>query len=361
MRYDTRTTTLDVPIGTIAPDRTPGQKRRRQLPLSLGAPKPLDARNSRGTLAGWRGAQALAAAALLMLFSELLLTPQLALRSLWYGLVPLLPALFLIHPGLWRNVCPVATLNMAAGRRSLGRKQPPRLAPRIGAVGMALFLILVPARRFLFDVDVAAVAVVVAVCGGMALTLGFLFDRKAGFCNAICPMLPIERLYGQAPLLTLANPRCDGCSLCTARGCIDLTPRKSIAQLLGRSRRSASWLLQPFGAFAAGFPGFVLGYFLAPSGGPEVAGAVYLTVAAASLGSYLLVAFIAIGLQTPSSGVIPGCAVAAASFFYWFSATDISRAWGWDAPGIWTIRIVAFALIGLWLKRRVARAAADSP
>ena len=49
-----------------------------------------------------------------------------------------------------------------------------------------------------------------AAAGLAAWMLGRRGERKAGFCNALCPILPVERLYGQAPLVAAGNPRCDG-------------------------------------------------------------------------------------------------------------------------------------------------------
>jgi hypothetical protein len=301
-------------------------------------------------------ARVLAVAGLAALLPALVLAPESMLRAFWYGLIPLLPALFLVHPGLWRNVCPMATLNMVADRLSWGRRQPPRSAPALSGVGIALFAALVPARRFLFELDGRATAVAATGFGIAALALGLVFDRKAGFCNAICPLLPVERLYGQAPLLQVSNPRCDGCSLCTPRGCIDLAADKSIAQVLGRARHSAGWLLQPFGVFAAAFPGFVLGYYLAPAGGMAIIGTVYLTVGLAALISYLFVGWLAVGGKLSADALLPACAAVAAALFYGLGAGGIARAWGWGTPGAWAVRCCALGLVGLWLLRRSSRA-----
>ena len=111
---------------------------------------------------------------------------------------------------------------------------------------------------------------------------------KAGFCNSICPVLPVERLYGQAPLATLSNPRCPDCTLCTPRGCIDLSPSKSVAQTFGPVRRSQAWLFTSFGVFAGSFPGFVLGYFTWQDVPFAAAGTVYLAVGLVSAGSYAI-------------------------------------------------------------------------
>ena len=63
---------------------------------------------------------------------------------------------------------------------------------------------LVPARRFLCNEHGIALAVVVISVAVAALAFGAVFDFKAGFCNAICPGLPVEKLYGAtAPFICL--------------------------------------------------------------------------------------------------------------------------------------------------------------
>lgn len=37
--------------------------------------------------------------------------PQIGLLLFWQLLIPILPLIFLIAPGVWRNVCPLAVLN----------------------------------------------------------------------------------------------------------------------------------------------------------------------------------------------------------------------------------------------------------
>jgi len=173
------------------------------------------------------------------------------------------------------NVCPLATLNMASNRKSGTRKLTNGLAAKAGIVAIVLLAVLVPARRFAFNTDGTSLAIVIVAVGLLALALGVVFDAKAGFCNAICPVLPVERLYGQAPLLQVPNARCPSCSLCTQRGCIDLSPEKSVAQTLGTTRQSAAWLRTGFGAFAAAFPGFIIGYYTSSDVALSAAGSVY--------------------------------------------------------------------------------------
>jgi hypothetical protein len=207
----------------------------------------------------WRIAQVLSLAATTTLIALLLITPRTGLLLLWDVAVPILPAVFLIQPGLWRNICPLATINTLGNRWSLGLTVKGRGVAAVSGIGIALLAIMVPARRFLFNSEGPVLAWVIAAVALLALGLGLIFEKRAGFCSGICPVLPVERLYGQSPLTLVANPRCRPCTLCITRGCLDLSQSKSIAQVLGRQRRTHAWLHSGFGVFAAGFPGCVLG------------------------------------------------------------------------------------------------------
>jgi hypothetical protein len=226
---------------------------------------------------------------------------------------------------------------------------------------MMLLLILVPARRGVFNADGVALAAVILAVALAAACLGAFFDLKAGFCNAICPVLPVERLYGQRPLLAVANARCVPCTMCTLRACLDLAPVKSIAQLLGRSRRSHGWLTTPYGIFAAAFPGFVIGYYLTADGPLAVMGNVYLTVTVWAAGSYLVTAAAVTALGLKAVWTMPALGAIAIACYYWFAAPVVSTALGAATAGTVAIRSAAFALLAVWAWAAVRRPSVREP
>lgn len=302
----------------------------------------------------WKTAQAVGVVATAVLVAGLFLQPDLALFVLWNVLIPMVPVSLMVSPLIWRNTCPLATLNMALNRQST-RKLTNGLAAKAGIVAIALLAALVPARRFAFNTDGTSLAIVIAAVGVLALVLGVVFDAKGGFCNAICPVLPVERLYGQAPLLQVPNARCPSCSLCTQRGCIDLAPEKAVAQTLGTTRQSTAWLRTGFGAFAAAFPGFIVGYYTSSDVALSAAGAVYLSIATWAAGSYLLVTVL-VHLFKMQSGpallILGGLAV---SLYYWFAADVVLTAMG--IGGVWPMaaRGVALLVVGVWLTKAMLR------
>ena len=97
------------------------------------------------------------------------------LGLLWNVAIPVLPAVFLVNPMLWRNACPLATLNKATGDR-FGTRQLLGAGTRAGALGIVLLFVMVPARRFLFNTDGIALAVTIVLVATLALVAGFLYS-----------------------------------------------------------------------------------------------------------------------------------------------------------------------------------------
>ncbi|MDA0330264.1 MAG: hypothetical protein O2958_14825 [Gemmatimonadetes bacterium] len=258
--------------------------------------------------------------------------------------------MFIINVELWRNVCPLATLNLLF-EASGSRRQLPKDWLRIaGIVGIILLAVMVPARRFLFNVDATALGVtVVAVCV-LALLGGLLFDMKGGFCNALCPVLPVERLYGQRPLLSVPNARCLSCTACT-RGCLDLIPTKSAVLSVGNHAGSPRWTVSGYGIFALAFPGFVVAYYLLPDGGLGDMASTYGTVGLWSVGSWLVLASLFTVSRTSPAHALLLCAGLAIGLYYWFAPPGIAAQFWLPAAFTWALRAVTLALVSLWLIR----------
>lgn len=301
----------------------------------------------------WRTAQALGVLLTIALLAGLVFRPALGLRLLWYGAIPVLPMVFLLQPKLWRNVCPLATLNALPGRRTRGLRLNAGMARWTTPAGIALLIILVPARRFLLNTDGLALAGVIVAVALLALAAGFLFDRKAGFCNSICPVLPVERLYGQSPVARLETAHCATCSLCTARGCLDLAPEKSIPQVLGAARQTGAWVRTPYGAFAAAFPGFVVAYYLVGDVTLAEAGRVYLVFGGAMAMSWLLVAAGVAVARAPAHAALPTVGALALLLYYWLGAPGIAESWGLGTGTVHGIRGLGFLLLVSWLALRL--------
>ncbi len=306
----------------------------------------------------WTIARGSALAAVPLLLLWLLIEPTTALKALWYVAIPVLPATFFISTAIWRGICPLATLNELGNRLGGQRAPGPATLLAFSVGSLVLFHLMVPARHFLFNQNGPVLAGTVVAVGGLAVVLGALFTVRSAFCNALCPVLPVELLYGQAPLLGMNRGRCTTCTRCTPRGCLDLAQRKAIPQLLGTSRHTARWLATPYGAFFASLPGFIIGYNQVQDGPLSGAALVYATTLGWSLASLLVIAAAVLVLRLHSRLALPVVAALAGAIYYWYAGPAVSSqlaAGAWLGPGI---RIMGIGLATYWLVRTLAKAGA---
>jgi hypothetical protein len=299
----------------------------------------------------WSALQVLVLIAVPLLLAGLVTAPDLWLRVLWYGVVPVLPATFFLNTTLWRSICPLATLNSWGNRLGTPRPISPRAATALGVGGLILFHLMVPARRFVFNTNGEVLAMTILGVGVLAVVLGSIFAVRSGFCNSLCPVLPVEQLYGQAPLLPMARGRCTTCDVCTSRGCLDLAGGRALIQVIGPGRRTAAWLWTPNGLFIAGLPGFIIGFGVLADGPLRSAPMVYAMTLAWSVASVFMVMALAIGARMDATRLFPLLAGTSGMLFYWYAGPAIADAFAAGDGLAVAIRVVGMGLAGLWLWR----------
>ncbi|MGE0442956.1 MAG: hypothetical protein AB7S39_20935 [Gemmatimonadales bacterium] len=303
-----------------------------------------------GATGAWKAARLTAGLGFVAVLGLLVWWPSLGLAVVWGAAIPLVAASLFLSPVLWRGVCPLASLNEFGNRFGSPAEPTPATRRALGLAGLVLFHVLVPARLVLFNHDAAAVTAAALGLGALAALLGARFRVRSAFCNALCPILPVERLYGQAPVLELDRGRCGACTLCTPSGCLDLSGPKNVAQILGPPRRSGGWLVEPFGLFAAALPGFIVGYFLAPSG-PGSAFDVYLhTVAGAGLSAVIVGAAVLVA-DLRSAVVLPVLAGASGALYFYFTGPAMAALWGWPPILGRTLGTLVALLVAVWTIR----------
>jgi NADPH-dependent 2,4-dienoyl-CoA reductase/sulfur reductase-like enzyme/ferredoxin len=289
----------------------------------------------------WDGLRALVLAAAVALCVVLVVDPHESLRVFWRWTVPLLPAVFFLAPGLWRNVCPLATSNQLPRRLGLTRAAAaPALLQRYGyLVAVAGLLVLVPLRKPLFERSGVATAVLVACALAGAFAGGVLLRGKSGWCSSLCPLLPVQRLYGQTPFAVVRNSHCAPCLGCSVN-CYDFNPRVAQVADLADDERAPSRKL-----FAGAFPGLVVAFFTtAPS---SSAGEFYVRTAVAVLvGAGAIYAADAL-LHPPPALLTAFGGAAALNLFYWYLLPKLGVP-GWAA---WPQRALLAALTAVWLVR----------
>jgi len=109
----------------------------------------------------WDALRVASVLAALALCISLFISSRVGLFIFWGLIIPLLPLLFFLAPGFWRNICPLAASNQAP--RRFGFQRTRSLPPVVRAYGflipIALFLGLVPARKVLFNTNGVALGI----------------------------------------------------------------------------------------------------------------------------------------------------------------------------------------------------------
>lgn len=281
---------------------------------------------TRVPMAVWYAARLLVMAATVGLAVLLIVQPELGLKLFWGLAIPVVPALLVVAPGLWRQVCPMATMNQLPrlGGFSRALDLPPALKAAAFGIAVALFVTAVALRVPLLNHSGAVVGIGVIAVLVLAFAGGLVLKGRSGWCGTFCPLAPIQRTYGQAPLIVVKNGYCNPCVGCQ-KSCYDFNPRAAVFSDVydDDPRHAAQRRL-----FMALLPGLVLGYFLqgpAPAWGEPWHALVLLGSCCASAGLYMIV--VAFVPATPANPyrVALAFGVLALSAFYWFAGPIVVR------------------------------------
>jgi hypothetical protein len=312
----------------------------------------------------WNTARVTALVVTAAVLVGLFVRPDLTLRIAWFGIVPVLPASFLVNAGLWRSVCPIATANVLTGDPVGKRPLNGRWAGAAAVIGILLLVLLVPMRRLVLNQNGPALAGLLVAIVAAAFVLGTRFNMKSGFCNAICPILPVEKLYGQSPLVYVRNPRCVPCSVCTRKGCYDLDPRSALTS----SAKAASgkhWVLSAQGLFVTAFPGLVFGYFQTSDAPFSEWASVYAAALTPALVSMLVLGAAAFMFRVRRRLAVPALGALAVGIYYWYAGPASADAFGLSTETGLELRWMFIAFVTIWLvlalRRSMSRPGSGRP
>ncbi|MDE2160377.1 MAG: hypothetical protein KGJ30_15795, partial [Burkholderiales bacterium] len=285
----------------------------------------------------------------------LVVRPRLGLALFWTVAVPLLPGIFAVAPGVWRQVCPMAYMNQLP--RLLGRGATRTLPPALRywsyLIGVALLVVFVALRQSLFNRDGMATGALCVASLVLALAGGLLFKGRSGWCGTFCPLAPVQRAHGQAPWFVVRNGYCATCVGCQ-KNCYDFNPRAAVFGDLDDAdpRHAAQRRL-----FMAMLPGLIAGYYLtpAPPGGGAALGAYALALAACmavSGGIYLAATAL---LKASAYRVVSLFTAAALLLYYVWSGPVLMRglpALAGLLPAPWLVLASRFIgvpiVVGVW-------------
>jgi Pyruvate/2-oxoacid:ferredoxin oxidoreductase delta subunit len=128
-------------------------------------------------------------------------------------------------------------------------------AAALSLISITLLFAVVPMRRIGLNVDGTLTAIMLVSAAVVAWVMGALFEMRSGWCTSLCPIHPVEKLYGTNPAMTFKNARCELCEGCS-NPCPDSTPEMT------PTVTGATKIQQFLGNFLVGsFPGFVWGWY----------------------------------------------------------------------------------------------------
>ena len=194
------------------------------------------------------------------IFICLILSPETGLHLFWDILIPVAPLMIVVAIGVWRNICPMATNSLFARYTGFSKriKMTTRQSSILNLIAIIALFIIVPFRHALFNMNGHATAILIFSLGIIAIVTGFFFEWKSAWCSGLCPVHPVEKLYGLNNRLSIANAHCDLCHRCVTP-CPDSTPGIHPLSLKKTNVQKISGLLM-----TGGFAGFVWGWFQVP-------------------------------------------------------------------------------------------------
>lgn len=282
-------------------------------------------------------------------------SPKAALFIFWKIIVPVLPILLFIAPGLWRNICPMAALNQAPRLFKFGRALllPNWLKNYAYLIGIIMFVVIIPTRKELFNLSGPALGLLLLFAFTAALFGGYFFKGKSGWCSSFCPMLSLERLYGQSPFVTVPNSYCEPCVGC-AKNCYDFNPAlANVADHNDNDRRSSNYRR----LFAGILPGLILGFYLVPDPPHINILTMYEWIALFMFGSLGIFLLLETVFKTASLRLPTLFGAIALNYFYLFNfpiaAETLHQLFGVNLPVyvLWIAHLILFVLSAIWIYR----------
>ncbi len=253
-----------------------------------------------------------------MLFTN----PELGLTLFWKLIIPLLPASFALIPGLWRNICPMVFLNQIPQLFGFGwqRTMPNWTRNLALLLSIIAFLVFVTSRAPLLNHSATTVGVMLISVLLLAFVGGLIFKGRSGWCGTFCPLAPLQKVYGHAPLLMVRNGYCEHCVGCQ-KNCYDFNPRAAVFSDL---RDSDTRWSDKRKYFAALLPGLIIGFFNARQPAEAGLGAYYLSI--------LLPLLVAIGIYQSLRNLfhishyklVALFSLAALTIFYWYGTPIVA-------------------------------------
>ncbi|MFN8251897.1 MAG: hypothetical protein U0V75_08430 [Ferruginibacter sp.] len=208
----------------------------------------------------WRVVQTIMWLVGFFIIFSLLFFPDLGILIFWNILIPVAPALLVVFTGLWRNVCPLGITALLPRHAGLSKRKKLSTLQlgKLNLIAVLLLYMIVPLRHAIFNSNGPATGILIISMAAVSMAMGMIYEWKSAWCSGLCPVHPVEKLYGINTVMTIPNAHCAHCMNCVVP-CPDSTPNihpqvssKTIYHTL------SGWLI------AGGLPGFIWGWFHVP-------------------------------------------------------------------------------------------------
>jgi len=264
----------------------------------------------------WRTVQTLFWLVGILILFNLLFYPTIGIHLFWDILIPIAPALLVVAVGVWRNICPMGSTAMFPRHMGFSKRKKITVAQsgKFNLVAVVALFVIVPLRHAIFNTNGLATALLIITLGLIAVLLGLIYEWKSAWCSGLCPVHPVEKLYGINNKLSVPNAHCDECYRCVIP-CPDSTP--GIGPLSSKKtnyHKIAGFLM------VGAFPGFIWGWFQVPdyNGITDIEQLIpiYMLPLIGLFSTSIL--FLILKRYFQEKNLIPIFSTAAVSCYYWF-------------------------------------------
>jgi hypothetical protein len=264
----------------------------------------------------WRIVQTLVWLVGVTILFFLIFYPTTGIHLFWNILIPIAPALLVVGVGIWRNVCPLGSTSLFPKHMGFSKRKKLTIAQSgiLNLIAVIALFVIVPLRHAIFNTNGMATAILILSLGLIAVFMGLIFEWKSGWCSGLCPVHPVEKLYGVNNQLELPNAHCNKCYRCVTP-CPDSTPNiDPFSSKKTNYHKIAGFLM------VGAFPGFIWGWFQVPDylgiTGVEQLFTIYMAPIAGLLVTSAL--FLILKRFFQEKILIAIFSAVAVSFYYWF-------------------------------------------
>jgi len=280
----------------------------------------------------WRDLQLALLLIAMAIVAALLWLPNLGLNLFWNLVIPVAPAILVIIPGIWRNICPMATTSLLPRHFGLSRRKQisVKMHSYYTLAGIVGLLLIVPLRHLSLNNNGPFTAYMLLAAAAIAVIVGLRYEWRSAWCSALCPIHPVEKLYGTYALNTVDNAHCSSCEKCHSP-CADSTKAMTAVITANTTQEKQLGLI-----LTGGFFGYVWGWFQVPDYYGALSFGNIINAFFWPLAGFAVTAWIFLQLHQKVSKkskalLVRIFAIAAVSCYYWYR---LPMLFGWsELPG----------------------------